>query len=507
MVHRSHCGRNNSCTEEDGPKKHETIPLSLLHPLVAAANSVDHDDKRPRGGNLLCSFPFLYTKYRMRDRCGKTQQRYPCCGMMVMVLILVFVLILERMIFSIRYMTMGRPAFLYGTPMDWDTVKGCLSTSWKQELKDFKVSIQRAEVESSNIPLHLNPDVVWTWHRYSDNTNNNNHSNSNRSHRQHHNTSISTTSTTTNNNNTAKRRLLIAQYSGFGSYTQILNQVAPINQAYARRWGHDYVTLQGTALHFPGLRYDNDRNSIVRESDESGEVITELEEEDVCPSLENGYEAQSTFNKLPLLFHALEMVDVYDQILILDTDTMIVDFDFDITTLLLLSSDVIPTTTKKKKKRTEDSSNNEYFVAAYRVWWSDWPWTWDINAGITLWNLNHATTRQIAQTWLTMSMSNPRDVLLKNDDQFFLQRALMSIGWWKRLWHGVRTVRQEMEYYDATLIKHFKRDARSWTRTSLQQRLLRIQESKKAVCDHWPTVCQHMQEEDEDEEDVDARMR
>jgi hypothetical protein len=287
---------------------------------------------------------------------------------------------------------------------------------------------------------------------------------------------------------------LIAQYSGFGAYSQILNEVAPINRAYAQKWGQDYVTLEGTALQFPGLRYYNG-DSIIP-NDESGDTNTDSE---LCPGLENGYEVQSTFNKIPLLFHALEETNVYDQVLILDTDTMIVDFDFDITTLLLSS-----VTTQAKPV----DHSNEYFVAAYRVWWTDWPWTWDINAGITLWNLNHATTRQVAQTWLSTSLTYPKDILLKNDDQFFLQRALMSIGWWRRMRHGVRTVREEMEYYDATLIKHFKRDARSWTRTSLEQRLLRIQESKVAVCERWPKDCKLIQDEvaDADSEDSSDRF-
>jgi hypothetical protein len=64
-----------------------------------------------------------------------------------------------------------------------------------------------------------------------------------------------------------------------------------------------------------------------------------------------------------------------------------------------------------------------------------------------------------------------------------------------------------MEYYDATFIKHFKRDARSWTRTSLEQRLLRIQESKVAVCERWPKDCQLIQDEMVDADSDDASDR
>ena len=52
--------------------------------------------------------------------------------------------------------------------------------------------------------------------------------------------------------------MLIAQYSGYGSYSQILQEVVPINLAYAQKWGHDFVTLEGTALQFPGLVYDDE---------------------------------------------------------------------------------------------------------------------------------------------------------------------------------------------------------------------------------------------------------
>ena len=35
-------------------------------------------------------------------------------------------------------------------------------------------------------------------------------------------------------------------------------------------------------------------------------------------------------------------------------------------------------------------------------------------------------------------MTHPHDVLLKNDDQFFLQRSLMKLGWYKRMVDGVK---------------------------------------------------------------------
>jgi hypothetical protein len=38
-------------------------------------------------------------------------------------------------------------------------------------------------------------------------------------------------------------------------------------------------------------------------------------------------------------------------------------------------------------------------------------------------------------------------------------------------------------------MKHFKRDARSWSRTSLEQRLLRSHEARLDVCAKWSADC------------------
>jgi hypothetical protein len=197
--------------------------------------------------------------------------------------------------------------------------------------------------------------------------------------------------------------------------------VAPINAHYANEWGHDYVVLQGTAMKFDSINPK-------------------------CPD-----EHRSTFNKIPLLQLAYDERDRYDMVLILDTDAMIVNFQFDITTLL-------PST---------------HLLAAHRVWSYDWRNTWDINAGITLWNLHHASLPGVLNDWAWSVQSNPSLVLERNDDQYFLQAVLLNLGFWKR-W--VYSLTREFQYYDATVIKHFKRDARSWSTTSLDQRLLRIQE-------------------------------
>ena len=131
-----------------------------------------------------------------------------------------------------------------------------------------------------------------------------------------------------------------------------------------------------------------------------------------------------------------------------------------------------------------------------------------------------------------MLFRSPKDVLLKNDDQYYLQRSLRRVygiassnscgndglvgskfrirsiwNWWKQhsllplvlnylqlgvdssVSVGIRAIREEFQYYTATVVKHFKRDARSWETNDLGQRLLRIQEAKTAICRRWPSDC------------------
>jgi hypothetical protein len=498
-------------------------------------------------------------------------------------------LTLPKLIFDVgRLFLMSRPTLIYGSPTDWKDVAGCLSRTHRRDVRDHFRLKEGTNHRGTRLPL--NPDVEWNWSRYSSQSGDDIASSVN------HTQSM-----------VPRRRLLIAQYSGRGSYERLLQEVEPINRAYAKRWGHDYTTLIGTALKFPGLIYETSLNDDSNGNGENHQYCRYYNSNDNANTLHStnssstsspdssssyDYEAQSTFNKIPLLFRAMkESPRKYDQVLILDSDTMIVDFDYDITSLLLSpnsadhdfddDSDDFETdnqlddnlrarknkadfstddvTGQSDEARTSHTYNGRtmkinhdegndfsYFLVAYRVWNFDWSSTWDVNAGITLWNLRHPSTRMVAEEWLKSSLSDPKQVLLKNDDQYYLQRALQKISassafgsglaknsllgtfntkcirnWWKG--HsflpfvldyfrengsefagktvagsyndrasdgvGIRALRDEFEYYSATVIKHFKRDTASWSRTGLEQRLLRIREAKTEICRQWPTDC------------------
>jgi len=314
--------------------------------------------------------------------------------------------ILHNNIFYIRYFTMSRPSWIYGSPMDVKEIEKCIIPRPRR--------LPSSGSSSTPSPVVVNSDgFQYDWW-YSQRPTN-------------------TTTTTTSKQqqpqqqqyHTASQRLLIAQYSGYGKYSKLLDVIAPINAKYAELWGHDFVILQGTALHF---------NSI----------------DPICDK--DNQNARSTFNKIPLLQLAYDQRDKYDQVLILDTDAMIVNFSTDITRLLPMT----------------------HVLAAHRVWTNyDGRNTFDINAGITLWNLHHSTLPHILTNWNSLVQNNPYMVLEKNDDQYFLQWTLLQMGYWNR-W--VYSLTKEFQYYDATVIKHFKRDVRSWSTTSLEQRILRVQE-------------------------------
>jgi hypothetical protein len=322
-----------------------------------------------------------------------------------------------QLVLYLRVYFMSRPAWIYGGKnIQHQQVHQCLFSDSSSVTATGRTLLKQAP----------SPRVFWEWQRYSRNTATNNNNNN-------------------NNSSTSRplRKLLIAQYSGFGKYSELLDAVAPVNKAYARKWGHDVVILQGTSLYLPRV------------------------DETCSPS-----GPRATFNKLALLELALGLnknatiaaagtSSSYDQLLILDTDAMIVDFDTDITTLL----------------------PDDYMMAAHRVWSMDSQTTWDINAGITLWNLHHPHTQRVFDEWNRACHEEVEQVLVSNDDQFFLQKTLLDLG--KHAERKVWSLAEEFYYQRATVVKHFKRESRSWVDTGLQGRLEQIHSAVNDVCQQW----------------------
>lgn len=97
-------------------------------------------------------------------------------------------------------------------------------------------------------------------------------------------------STSNQHNTTAARKVLIAHYTGLdAAYLEFTNITQRANKAYAKKWNHDYLLMVGTAFN-------------------SNQV------------------GISAYNKLSVLRKAID-AKVYDVLLILDSDAVIVDMD------------------------------------------------------------------------------------------------------------------------------------------------------------------------------------
>ena len=273
--------------------------------------------------------------------------------------------------------------------------------------------------------------LIWEWHNYSSTT------------------KSTTTALLIDNTNTnhvllkkpkPKKRLLLGQYSAMGEYSKLLELTAPINKAYSKLWGHDYVTLLGCCTMNIWPR-DNINTFLYNE---------------------NPPERRSRFNKISILQMAIKEAQLhnrYDYLLLMDADAMIYDFNKDITNLEDLH---IPIDT-------------EFLIAAHRVDTNDSIETYDVNNGITLWNLHHPYIQNVVNEWYANSKYGLTLQDGKGGDQMYLQRILqkhIERAKNKRIRENVDnnskktttsdyivySLQHEFEYRQGTIIKHFIRE-------------------------------------------------
>lgn len=228
----------------------------------------------------------------------------------------------------------------------------------------------------------------------------------------------------------SSKRLLIAQYSGYGKYEKLLGLTSPINKMYAKAWGHDMLLMRGTTKKFPFQK-----NHIPEE--------------------------QSMYNKVDLLLMALQNNRVYDQVLILDSDTLIYDFSVDVTQFILGEDDML---------------------VALKTHELDPPQTYRINNGVTLWNLHHPLTPAVASDWDKGCIEGIKGNFSIRGDQYYLVEALKEDD----RKNSVRGVLDEFHYRSATVIKHFiRQDSCSWHGSGLSDREGAIRSASTDVVNHF----------------------
>lgn len=129
----------------------------------------------------------------------------------------------------------------------------------------------------------------------------------------------------------------------YDAYAQLLDVTGRINKAYALKFEHDVLVLAGTYLVIPS---------------------------DNC----NPPKHRATFNKIGLLKHALRHRNKYDQLLILDTDAMMYNLSFDVTTLV----------SEQRNENSMLTDEESTMLVAHRVKKNGTLHTWDVNIGVTV---------------------------------------------------------------------------------------------------------------------------
>ena len=286
--------------------------------------------------------------------------------------------------------------------------------------------------------------VVWSWHYYSSLSLSEQTLQQQQQQADNTTNTASNDNTTTNNNNKNKRRrnMLLAQATGVDKgYVRMLDITSVVNRAYARKFGYDYVSMMGMVL--------------------------------------GGKEPwHATFGKVEVLHQALRMRPRYDGILILDTDAIMVDFEVDIADLV----------------------EDQYALVAQYVHPGEHEW--NLNVGVSLWNLHHPMTAWLSERWRNLSLETLQSDT-PDDDQWLLQLTLRDdINETVRN-ATISTVNRIFDYRYGTVVKHFIRITGQWNET-LQDRQTELQEVAQRICQQFQPHCQGIPSRISQEEEKEA---
>mmetsp|Transcript_14180 Transcript_14180/g.39246 ORF Transcript_14180/g.39246 Transcript_14180/m.39246 type:complete len:394 (+) Transcript_14180:195-1376(+) len=240
------------------------------------------------------------------------------------------------------------------------------------------------------------------------------------------------------------RRLLIVQYTGWEDYYFGMTDISSrANKAYAKIHEFDYCRLNGVA-------YGSHKGP------------------------------EATYNKI----HILKQLRTtyknmsYDAALLLDSDAVIVDFDFNVL-------DLLP---------------KHILLTAHKVWPHDVTHTWNVNAGVTLWNLHHKLFDKFVKTWESKVLSKIR----KGggvSDQGKLQQTLREYGAKDRLKLGVINALNTTQFQprNGTFVRHFIRQMhgvdRNWSYANgkyfepSEDRVRLVEGAVEEACRIWPRAC------------------
>jgi hypothetical protein len=257
----------------------------------------------------------------------------------------------------------------------------------------------------------------------------------------------------------AYKKILIAQYDagdggGTGnhsSYAMLLNITSRINQLYAFQYQLDYVLLRGIVFR------------------------TFYESLAQIPT------SRATYNKIYIVQKAIEWN--YDYLLLLDSDAMIYDFNRDITQLLLPPHKMIVAhQVGGHNNNNNNNQNKEYY---------------NINIGVTLWNIRHTMVRTIVRRWkmlcylrIIFQLDDNDQNPLQNIFRYFVTfgRSLSSTNEYLHT-NIIEENHNDFAYRGGTFVKHFIRyNSKTW----IQEDHHRIEEISKVaneICVRHEPMC------------------
>ncbi len=166
----------------------------------------------------------------------------------------------------------------------------------------------------------------------------------------------------------------------------------------------------------------------------------------------------------------------WDYVLILDSDAIMYDFERDISRIYNMTDEAL---------------------IAHRVLRFTSSKTFDINAGVILWNLRHEQTKRIVSDW-EKEIYRVFETQV-GEDQEALHRILRRIPWRNR---PIRAIRNDFHYAKGTVVKHFIRPGRKavrkhWDDKQLktEDRVKRMMQTADAICEKYKAYCDQVSPE------------
>lgn len=198
-------------------------------------------------------------------------------------------------------------------------------------------------------------------------------------------------------------KTLIIQSLPPGPEEQLLDVTSRVNRAYARRWGYDYLSYIG---HSPDSYLINELYRM---------RCAKLQREDNLTVSDSG-----TFKPSPIPLSSSHPRK-YDTVVVLQSDAMIVQLDFNIINLLPRNGSQEISSIENENSEVQGTDSRSLFAGGID------PESWNVYSTVEVWNLNHSFFNTFSQSWidndLKENMGRASNAIVMKDLLTVLQNA------------------------------------------------------------------------------------